>query len=374
MDKALERLQNWDRRWNGLPRRAALLGGALLAAGVLVAVLPYVWPFAAALLCAMLLEPLLLRLERGVGRVHISRKLGAPIAILLLFGVAGAALTALLRRLVLQFIGLVRNVPQLVQWVDSVALPYLQRLYDDLNRLLPPGVSQGIAAALDALKQSLLRWAGSLSAAITGGAFSTALSLPNALLGVVLTVMGAYYFSAGRELIRGFFRRTLPVSWRRRYGFVRKNLLTALFGQVKSQLAVSLIVTAALTLAFVIYGVPYGLAAGVLIGVADALPVIGAGLFLIPWSLLSFIGGSTGTGVFMACAYVGVIVIRQIAEPRIVGRQLGLHPLLTMMAMYAGCRLTGFPGLLLGPALLQVMKAVLEADAAVQAVNPSENR
>ena len=374
MDKALERLQNWDRRWNGLPRRAALLGGALLAAGVLVAVLPYVWPFAAALLCAMLLEPLLLRLERGVGRVHISRKLGAPIAILLLFGVAGAALTALLRRLVLQFVGLVRNVPQLVQWVDSVALPYLQRLYDDLNRLLPPGVSQGIAAALDALKQSLLRWAGSLSAAITGGAFSTALSLPNALLGVVLTVMGAYYFSADRELIRGFFRRTLPVSWRRRYGFVRKNLLTALFGQVKSQLAVSLIVTAALTLAFVIYGVPYGLAAGVLIGVADALPVIGAGLFLIPWSLLSFIGGSTGTGVFMACAYVGVIVIRQIAEPRIVGRQLGLHPLLTMMAMYAGCRLTGFPGLLLGPALLQVMKAVLEADAAVQAVNPSENR
>ena len=258
--------------------------------------------------------------------------------------------------------------------MDSVALPYLQRWYEDLNRLLPSSVSQGIAAALDALKQSLLRWAGSLSAAVTGGAFSTAMSLPNALLGVVLTVMGTYYFSADRERIRGFFRRTLPVSWRQRYGFVRKNLLTALFGQVKSQLTVSLIVTAALTLAFVIYGIPYGLAAGVLIGVADALPVIGAGLILIPWSLLSFIGGSTGMGVFMACAYVGVIVIRQIAEPRIVGRQLGLYPLLTMMAMYAGYRLTGFLGLLLGPVLLQVMKAVLEADAAAQSVSPSENR
>ena len=193
------------------------------------------------------------------------------------------------------------------------------------------------------------------------------MSLPSALLGVVLTVMGTYYFSADRERIRGFFRRTLPVSWRQRYGFVRKNLLTALFGQVKSQLTVSLIVTAALTLAFVIYGIPYGLAAGVLIGVADALPVIA-------WSLLSFIGGSTGMGVFMACAYVGVIVIRQIAEPRIVGRQLGLYPLLTMMAMYAGYRLTGFLGLLLGPVLLQVMKAVLEADAAAQSVSPSENR
>ena len=88
----MEGLRNWNRRWNGLPRRAALLGGTLLAVAALGAALPYVWPFAAALLCAMLLEPLLLRLERGVGKFHIRRKIGAPIAILLLFGVVGAAL------------------------------------------------------------------------------------------------------------------------------------------------------------------------------------------------------------------------------------------------------------------------------------------
>ena len=103
----------------------------------------------------------------------------------------GAALAGLLRQLAIQFTGLVKNVPQFIQWVDSVALPYLQRWYEDLNRLLPSSVSQGIAAALDALKQSLLRWAGSLSAAVTGGAFSTAMSLPNALLGVVLTMYDA---------------------------------------------------------------------------------------------------------------------------------------------------------------------------------------
>ena len=51
----MEGLRNWNRRWNGLPRRAALLGGTLLAVAALGAALPYVWPFAAALLCAMLL-------------------------------------------------------------------------------------------------------------------------------------------------------------------------------------------------------------------------------------------------------------------------------------------------------------------------------
>lgn len=78
MDKALERLRHWNRRWNGLPRRAALLGGTLLAVGALGAALPYVWPFAAALLCSMLLEPLLLRLEKGVGRFRLRRKVSAP--------------------------------------------------------------------------------------------------------------------------------------------------------------------------------------------------------------------------------------------------------------------------------------------------------
>ena len=122
-----------------------------------------------------------------------------------------------------------------------------------------------------------------------------------------------------------------------------------------------------LVLAFTIFGIRYGLLIGVVIGVADALPVLGAGLFLIPSSILGFVTGDIGTGIFMACMYVGTIVIRQVFEPRIVGKNLGLYPLATMIAMYAGYRMLGFLGLLAGPVLLNILKVVLEADEAARA-------
>jgi predicted PurR-regulated permease PerM len=109
---------------------------------------------------------------------------------------------------------------------------------------------------------------------------------------------------------------------------------------------------------------PYWLLIGFLIGLADALPVLGAGLFLIPWSIVGFVMGNTTTGIGMALLYLAVVVVRQIAEPRIVGKSLGLYPLATMMAMFAGLQITGnVLGLLLGPILLNLLKVVLRADS-----------
>ena len=92
---------------------------------------------------------------------------------------------------------------------------------------------------------------------------------------------------------------------------------------------------------------------------------MGAGLFLIPWSLASFLSGRGSMGIILICLYVSTVIIRQILEPRLVGRQLGLYPLAAMTAMYAGYRLLGFAGLLAGPVMLSLSKAVLDADTAV---------
>lgn len=143
---------------------------------------------------------------------------------------------------------------------------------------------------------------------------------------------------------------------------VSARLWKAVLLQVRSQLMVSLAVTLFLMIALAAFRVRYGLLIGLGIGVADALPVLGAGLFLIPWSIAAFVAGNAGTGVLAACLYVGTVVIRQVLEPRIVGHNLGLYPLATMAAMYAGYRLLGFLGLLAGPVLLNVIVVVLEAD------------
>ena len=93
-------------------------------------------------------------------------------------------------------------------------------------------------------------------------------------------------------------------------------------------------------------------------------------MFLIPWTVVSFVAGDVRTGALLACIYVGTIVIRQIFEPRIVGKNLGLYPLATMIAMYAGYQALGVLGLLGGPVMLNILKVVLEADNAVEAPLP----
>ena len=361
---------------NSLPRRLLLVLGTLLFAALGLMLLPYVWPFAAAFLFSRILEPFVRIASKGFSRSrppsHRSRCIATIIGMLLLFGLAGALTTALVSWLFQELSGFLKTLPQLFQWVNDQALPALLNLYSRYRTLLPAYIPTLIENAFSSLGQNAVRWAGTLSAWLTSGAWSTAASIPHVLLSMVLTVMGTYYITADRTRIAGFFQRSFPTPLLQRSRIIRANLLYALLGQVRSQLMVSLVVMFFLMVTLGFSGVRYGVIIGMLIGIADALPVLGAGVFLIPWSLISFLTGQTGTGITLACLYAGAILIRQILEPRLVGKHLGLYPLATMIAMYAGYRGLGFIGLLAGPILLNVAKAVLEADKAVtQAPRPA---
>ena len=363
MEQTLSRrLEAWDRRLGGLPRKAALVALTLAAVALALVILPYCWPFAAAFVFSRMLEPFVRVAAKGFGRFHPGRRAASALGVLLLFGVVGALAAALLTRLTRGLVAAVRALPQAAVWVGEVAVPWLREAYAQVRAALPDLLPDVLDNALASLGQSAVGWAASLSAAVTSGAFSTAASIPHALLSAVLLVMGTYYMTADRARIAAFFHRVFPVGLMRHGRLVRARLWRAVLMQVRSQLMVSLAVTVFLMAALAAFRVRYGLLAGLVIGVADALPVLGAGLFLIPWSLVSFITGEAGMGVLAAALYVGTVIIRQVLEPRIVGKNLGLYPLATMAAMYAGYRLVGFLGLLAGPVLLNVIAVILEAD------------
>lgn len=359
-------LAAWNKRLNGLPRRLALVAVTLGAAAAALWLLPYLWPFAAAFLFSRILEPFVHFATKGLFRIPCRqrRKVAAIAGMVLLFGLAGAVFTGIFSWLWREVNSFVRSLPQLMEWVNAQVLPAATNLYKRLGNLLPQNMMQLWQQSLHSLGQTAIQWAAALSAWVTSGAWSTATSIPHALLSVILTLMSTYYLTADRDRIAAFFHRTFPPSMLKRSRLIRANLLKALVGQLRSQLMISLFVMFFLMLTLGISGVRYGAAIGMLIGLADALPLFGAGVFLIPWSLVSFLIGQSGMGITLACLYLGTILIRQLLEPRLVGQQLGLYPLATMMAMYLGYRLLGFSGLLIGPVLLNLTKAVLDADLA----------
>lgn len=349
---------------NQLPRKGLLVLSTLGLAALAVLALRYVWPFAAAFLLSKILEPFVRFASKGSSRIRLSRRAATAAGMLLLFGLAGAGISALAGWLFAELTGFLRSLPQLFEWLNDRALPSLLALYHRWRALLPAYVPRLLESALSQFAQHALRWAASLSGWITSGAWSTAASIPHALLSTVLVVMGTYYLTADRQRIAAFWRRTFPPSLMHRGRLIRASLLRALLGQIRSQLTVSLMVMFFLVVMLGVAGVRYGVIIGMLIGAADALPVLGAGVFLIPWALVSLLTGQTGMGVLLFSLYAGAVILRQILEPRLVGRQLGLYPLAAMGAMYAGYRLLGFWGIIGGPLLLTLAKAVLDADAA----------
>ncbi|HNW86980.1 MAG TPA: sporulation integral membrane protein YtvI [Candidatus Limiplasma sp.] len=362
MTNLMERLAQWNETMNGLPRKAMLIAVTLLLTWLFILLAPLCWPFILALLFSMALEPLVRFCLARVKRPILPRGLITLLGMVVLFGVLGVALFMIVNRLIHELMALVHSTPVFVNWLSNTVVPTVRNLYQQYSDVLPPTVMSMVNNGLASIGDSAVKLAGTLSGALTSGAVNAAAAIPGLLLSVVLTVMGTYYMTADRERILAFFRRTFPASMQKHSLLLKRNLFRSLFGQVKSQLTVSMIIISFLVLSFVIYGVKYGLLFGFLIGVADALPVIGAGLFLIPWSILELILSHYPMGIFLALVYVGTIVIRQISEPRIVGANLGLYPLATMIAMFAGYQLMGFLGLLAGPILLNLIKVVLEAD------------
>ena len=92
----------------------------------------------------------------------------------------------------------------------------------------------------------------------------------------------------------------------------------------------------------------------------DALPVFGVGTIMVPWGALTLLRGDTFTGLGLLAVYGAASLTRTFLEPRFLGRQIGLSPLLTLVCLYAGFRLYGILGMILLPVAVILCKQIIE--------------
>jgi predicted PurR-regulated permease PerM len=94
----------------------------------------------------------------------------------------------------------------------------------------------------------------------------------------------------------------------------------------------------------------------IITAVFDILPVLGTGGILIPWAIMTLFQGNYQTGIGLLLVYLFVTVVRNILEPKIVGGQLGIHPVVTLMSMFVGVNLLGVIGLFGFPITISLLK------------------
>jgi sporulation integral membrane protein YtvI len=369
-----ERMAAANARLDGLPRKCLLIFLVLVSCYMVVILFPYFMPFFAAIVIAMLMDPLVRPLRRLMAKWRAGNALATLLGMLLIYGLIGFIIIIIGSLIGRELTSLAHSMPGIVRSIRDDAERLAAMLQENFKEYLPESFNTFLDTALSELTRMLTSFAATITRSFAGGAFATAASIPNILLVIVLTIMGSFYISYDRERIFAFFRRVFPQPMVQGAVSLKKNIFSSMFGQMKTQCILSVIVTVTVTLGLLIMKRDYWLLFGLLLGLADLLPIIGVGLILFPWSAVSFFNGDVTIGIGMLVLSLLVTLIRQVAEPRLSKRHLGLYPLAMMMSFYAGYKLMGFVGMLTGPIILNIIKLVLAADQGIDQIPEQPRR
>lgn len=260
------------------------------------------------------------------------------------------------------FAGLERLAHRLPSILQSLEQP-LQTLHARLLQLtakLPDSLAPAAAEWIDRLFEGGSVIAGTVSEKLLSLAGGVLSCLPDCFLFILTTLLSAYLIAAEREMLRELLQRHLPSGWLSRWGTIKARLKSALSGYIKAQGLLLIVVFAVIAVGLLLLRKHGALLLALIIAVVDALPVFGAGTVLIPWAVITFLRGNITLAVGFLLLYAVVSVLRSLLEPRFLGRQIGLNPLLTLFALYAGFRLFGVLGMILVPVGVILLKQLYD--------------
>ena len=214
----------------------------------------------------------------------------------------------------------------------------------------------------DYVADALYRVAMSMLSSV-GSALSSVVSVvPKALFFILISVIASAYFAVGLEEINGAVKRLLPRSVFEVIVKLKDGFFGAFLKYLRSYLLLLLITFLEMLLGLFLIRAPYPVIMAIVIALLDLLPVIGVGAVLIPWGIWSFVIGRTPFGIGLLVIFIAHTVFRQIIEPKIVGKNLGMHPLLTLVFIYVGYSVFGIIGLLLVPIFTVLVNVTLGKD------------
>lgn len=189
--------------------------------------------------------------------------------------------------------------------------------------------------------------------------------LPNVGLVVVIGTVTAYFLIRDRRWLSAQVLRALPPSVRPQYQVAKYDIVNGTLGFLKAE-AVLVFMTAAITTAgLLMMGIRYGVLVGIMAGLLDLIPYLGPTVILGPWIVVAWLLGQHMMAVKLLLVLLAVAVARQTLEPRLVGSNMGVHPLVAVIALYIGIRLFGASGVVIGPITALMLKVVYRTHRAI---------
>lgn len=332
-------------------RVVGLVAAILLIVYAVPPLLSLFLPFVLGLIVAWLLNPLIRWIQR---KLSISRKIISLVIIILIFCIIGSALFGLVWAVVSEVRSLLENWGSVTEALLGI-LGNVNQWLHGLERFLPKGITLDV----DNLFSALAGWLEGLDvsgwlASVAGKAPDLVSSVTSFAIAAVVFIMASYFITGDYPRLRFLITDRVPGHAREFCGKVKKIFMEAFGGYIRSQLILTLGVFIILAVGFTVTGQTYGLVLAGVFAVMDFIPIIGSGTVMVPWIVVDVITGEYGHAIGFAVIWGLIAVFRRVAEPKILGDQTGLSPILSLVGIYAGMRLAGVAGMIAGPLLILV--------------------
>lgn len=293
---------------------------------------------------------------------YLSKKLNIPLKIVLVLMVflfyftLGLLIITMGTKLVAFLTALFTQMPE---FYTQAIEPFLEKILASAQNLLytiDPEIISSLNQNLSEIVKRLGQNISEISMTAVGLISTQVVKLPTFLIKTLITIIATFFIASDYEKVSVFIVNQFSERGKEILLKVKFYLVGTVWVCIKSYGLIMSITFLELSIGFAIIGVKHGISIALLIAVFDILPVFGTGGVMIPWALLTFLQGKTSLGISFVILYVVVTIVRNIIEPKIVGSQLGLHPVITLISIFLGVKFFGFIGLFGLPITVSTLK------------------
>ena len=344
---------------SGILRKILWIAGGILVFWLAMRyLLPIILPFLLGGTIALAAEPAVRLGVRCKLPRWVSAGVGVSLTLLLLITLVGVLGATLVKELGV----LAGRLPDLqhtaAETADRVRY-FLENAADKAPEGIRPLVNQSVtrlfSSGSDLVEQATVRLPKVLSSVLS--------RVPDGALGIGTGILSGFMLSARLPVLKKKVAGKLPDGIKNRVLPALKRSKNALLQWLKAQLKLAAITYCVVALGLLLLRVPYGPLWAIAVAAVDAVPLLGTGTVLLPWALVCLVQRQHFRSIGLLCIYGAAFLTRTALEPRLVGRHLGLDPLITLVFLYLGYRFWGFLGMLLAPMLAAAIAAAGQTES-----------
>jgi sporulation integral membrane protein YtvI len=318
-------------------------------------ILPVSLPIIIAFITALFLEPVVKLLQLKFKMNQRFAILIVFIGFLLFLGLSGYFITT---KVISEAIKIIQNTPLYITEISNEWLNAEEKFATaakDLPKEVVEEISKQIQGFLDKIKADLVAYLNidNVKAILT--------NIPNYLVSFIVYLIALFLFLIDLPRLREGLYNHLTEKTTDKVNFMGSRLSYVIFGFIKAQFLVSVIIFIVSLIGLLFITPEVALIMAFLIWLIDFIPIIGSIIILGPWALFHFLTGDLALGAQLAVLAALLLIIRRTIEPKVMGSQIGLSPLSTLIAMYLGVKLLGIFGFIIGPIILIAFNSAKEA-------------